>query len=106
MQFTNVFVELIQIAAELADLEEPGEKKLADLTERAAELLEQADDAVISLLPPGWQAIARLLVDNPGVDSWERELAMSIAESAYQAWKALRNLLGKDQAKAVLAMGG
>lgn len=102
MQFSGIFLELIRVAAELADLDEPGEQKLADLTERCVSLLEVADDAAVSLLPPGFRDVARWLIDNPGVDSWEREIAKSIAEAAYQAWRALFELLGRDQAKAVL----
>lgn len=106
MNFSAVFANLVALAAEMTDLNETGEKKLADLTARAVELLELTDDTAISLLPPGWQMVARLLVDNPMVDEWERSLAASIAEAAYQAWKAMVALLGPEEARAALATRG
>ena len=92
--WNKIFQELIDYAGELADLHDSPDAKLETLTKKAIQLFEDADDALVSLLPPGFAQLAQLIVDNPIVDGPEAAIAKSVAEAAYQAWKAVRDFAG------------
>lgn len=96
MDFTKLLNELFDVIEELAKDEYlDKEDKLEELTDQVAQALEQADD-VVSLLPMGFAVVAKLVVDNPAVDEWQRDvLARPVAEMAYQMWKMKQELLGK-----------
>lgn len=96
MDWTKFLNELFDIVEELAEDEAlDKEDKLEALTDEVSDMLEQADD-VVNMLPLGFAVIAKMVVDNPAVDTWQRDvLARPLAEMAYQLWKLKQELLGK-----------
>jgi len=96
MNWTNLLNELFDIVEELADDKQlPAAEKLEILTDAVMEAIEAADDAVL-LLPAGFAIVAKLLVDNPAIDGYQRDLlAKPLAEAVYQLWKMKQQLLGK-----------
>ena len=90
IKFTD---EMLDVVQELAELDAPSEAKLERLTAEVAQALEQVDD-LVAFLPLGVQSLAKLVLDNPAVDSWQREyLAKPIAEMLYQIWRRVRDAL-------------
>lgn len=96
MDWTKFLNELFDVIEELAEDDSMDkEEKLEVLTDEVADLFEQADD-VVSMLPMGFAVVAKMVVDNPAVDAWQRDvLARPVAEMAYQLWKIKQELLGK-----------
>jgi hypothetical protein len=86
MNLTKLLSAALIFTATLTNASLTGPQKLERLTDNAAAVIEVADDAVI-LLPGAIGSVAKLAIDNPPVDNWQRELiAKPIAEATYQVW--------------------
>jgi len=96
MNWQKILSELFDIVEELADdTTMTPDEKLDNLTDAVAEFVEAADDAVL-LLPPGFALVAQLIVDNPAINQFQRDLlARPLAEAVYQIWKMKQSLIGK-----------
>lgn len=83
----------LELVAELAQLEEPGPKKLERLKIWVEQTLEQVDD-LVTLLPGGWGMMARAILDSDMGNQLQREwIYWPLAESIYQQWVNLREAL-------------
>ncbi|NJK44621.1 MAG: hypothetical protein HC933_10345 [Pleurocapsa sp. SU_196_0] len=86
MNLTKLISAALVFTATLTNATLTGPQKLERLTDNCAEVIEIADDAV-TLLPGVIGTVAKLAVDNPPVDNWQRELiAKPVAEATYQVW--------------------
>lgn len=87
----------IAAAHALASLDMPKAEKLEKLTDLNAAVIEEVDDLVL-FLPMGFGPLAKGIVDNPGVDAWQREqIAKPLAEAEYQAYDALVQFFGEKK---------
>jgi hypothetical protein len=86
MNLTKLLTASLAIAATLTNSTLGNPEKLERLTDNYTEVIEVADDAVV-LFPGVIGTVAKLCVDNPPVDGWQREMiAKPLAEMTYQVY--------------------
>lgn len=89
MNLTQLLAASLAVTATLSNAALTGPQKLERLTDNFTVIVEVGDDAV-TLLPGAIGNIAKLAVDNPPVDNWQREMiAKPLAEATYQVWNAV-----------------
>ena len=87
----------LDFVSELADLDEPGPKKLERLKRWIEGTLEQVDDLAV-FLPGGWGLMAKSFLDSDLGNQLQREwIYWPLAESIYQQWVRLREALGDNK---------
>ena len=104
MNLTKLLSASLLIAATLTSTTLTGPQKLDRLTDNYGQVIEIGDDAV-GLLPGAIGSIALMIVDNPPVDSWQREMiAKPMAEATVQVYNAMTGAIESlsDFAKGVI----
>lgn len=103
-KLTALLTASLVIAATLTSAALTGPQKLERLVDNYGEVIELTDDAV-ALLPGAIGSIGKMIVDNPPVDNWQREmLAKPLAEVTVQVYNAMTGAIESlsDFAKSVI----
>ena len=88
-KLTALLTVSLAIAATLTSAALTGPQKLERLVDNYGEVIELSDDAV-ELLPGAIGSIGKMILDNPPVDNWQREmLAKPLAEVSVQVYNAM-----------------
>lgn len=95
MDLKKLLTAGLLVTATLTNTALSGPQKLEQLTDNYAEVVENVDD-LVSALPWGIGLVAKLVVDNPPVDAWQREMiAKPLAEMTYQVWTVVNGEIVK-----------